>query len=77
MWYKCINVYMFPFLSIPFRIMLYINQQQKPICSAVIAINGKIMLPPCLYISEPYIDTEARKIVSLPYAIIEMSNCYS
>jgi len=44
-----------------FRIMLYINQQQKPTYIAIIVINVKIMLFHCLYISRPYIDTEARK----------------
>ena len=68
---------MFPFLSIVFRRMLYFNLHQKPTCSAVIAINGKIMLLHCLYISVPYIDTEAGKTVSLSYKIIEKSNCYS
>ena len=56
---------MFPFPSIAFRRMVYFNQQPKPTCSAVIVINGKIMLHYCLYISVPYIDTEARKIDSL------------
>jgi hypothetical protein len=74
--YKCINIQMFPFLSIAFR-SKYFNEQPKPICSAVIVMNGKIMLLYCLYISVLYINTEAGKIDSLPYAIIEMSNCYS
>jgi len=40
-------------------------------------INGKIILSHCLYISRLYIDTEAPKIDSLPYAIIEKPNSYS
>ena len=67
---------MFPFLSIAFRRM-HFNQEEKPICNVVTVINGKIMLDHCLYISGLYIDTEARKIDSLPYAIIGKSNCYS
>jgi len=59
------------------RRMLYHNQQQKPFCIAIIVINGKIMLPHCLYISGPYIDTEIGKTGSLPYAVIEKSKCYS
>jgi hypothetical protein len=56
---------------------MYFNQEQKPTCSAIIVIDGKIKLPHCLHVSGPYIDTEARKIDSLPYAIIEKFNCCS
>jgi hypothetical protein len=57
--------------------MLYFNKQQKTICIVVTAINGKIMLLHCLYISVPYIVNEAGKPGSLPYANIEKSKCYS
>jgi hypothetical protein len=57
--------------------MFYPNQQQKPICIAVIVINVKIMLRHSIYISGPYTDTAAGKTDWLPYSIIENSSCYS
>lgn len=59
------------------RRMLHCNQQQKHFYIDVILINGKIILLHFLYISVPYIDTEARKFDSLPYAVIKKYSCHS
>jgi len=57
---------MFPFLSIVLPRMLCCNRQQKPTFIAVIVINGKITPLHCLYISVPYIDTEAANLIHFP-----------
>ena len=54
----------FHFLQLFVRGMVYFNQQPNPTYSAVIVSNGKITPLHCLYISVPYIDTEACKIDS-------------
>jgi len=63
--YKCF--YFFPSLLVGWCILI--------VYIAIIVINSKILLLHCLYISRPYIDTEADKIDSSPYAIVEKSNC--
>jgi hypothetical protein len=73
-WYKCINV---SFFSIAFIACCILINSKTPICSAAILINVSVMLPHFLHISRQYIDTITCKNDSLPYEIIEKSNCSS